>query len=90
MRFLRRILRGIVRRFGLLIRLLIGGFMVVMGSWFLLAPFTQQFYAQLDILADMPALWLIVPLGILQIAVGVGILRPLFSSSDENTKSSKN
>ncbi|MEL6309505.1 MAG: hypothetical protein AAFR81_14945 [Chloroflexota bacterium] len=83
MRFLRGIFRAIMRRFGMLVRLLVGGFMLLMGGWFLLAPFTQQFYAQLDILADMPALWLIVPLGILQIAVGVGILRPVFSSKDK-------
>lgn len=77
-----RLLGAILRRLGMLLRVLIGGFMLLMGAWFTLAPITQRFFANLDILAQMPALWLIVPLGILQITVGISILRPLFSNNE--------
>ena len=69
----------ITRRFMMLGRIVIGIFMILMGGWFVLAPITQQFLAKADILQQSPYLCLIVPLGLLQIAIGISILRPTFS-----------
>ena len=61
-------------------RVIVGIFMLLIGGWFVLAPITQQFFAKADMLQETPYLWLIVPAGLLQIAIGVSILRPVFKS----------
>lgn len=64
-----------------ILRLLTGLFMLAIGLWFLLAPITQQFFSKTEELQDAPFLWLIVPLGLLQIAIGMSILRGLHKPS---------
>lgn len=68
----------LARRFMIIGRIVVGIFMMLMGGWFVLAPITQQFLAKADTLQQSPYLWLIVPLGLLQIAIGISILRPIF------------
>ncbi|MGB7338524.1 MAG: hypothetical protein WBC91_06495 [Phototrophicaceae bacterium] len=79
-----RLIAFLMRRFVQVGRLLIGIFMIFIGLWFSLAPFTQQF-ATSDALQDAPYVWLIIPVGILQIAIGYTLLRPLWHTE---TKSS--
>ncbi len=59
-------------------KILIGIFMILMGGWFVMAPVTQQFFAKQEAMQDAPFLWLIVPVGIVQILIGASLLRPLF------------
>lgn len=74
----KRIGNFLARRLMTIGRILIGIFMILIGAWFILAPITQQFLTKADALAQSPYLWLIVPVGILQIAIGISILRPIF------------
>lgn len=67
----------LARRFMIIGRIVVGIFMMLMGGWFVLAPITQQFLAKVDTLQQSPYLCLIVPLGLLQIAIGISILRPI-------------
>ena len=60
------------------LRLGVGVFMMGMGVWFVLAPIVQQFAIKDEALRDYPFLLLIVPVGLVQISIGVGLLRPLF------------
>lgn len=86
MTFLRRIISNILkfftRRLMFILRLVVGIFMILIGVWFVLAPISQQFFEKQDALQDTPYLWLIVPVGIIQIVIGTGILRPLFHKND--------
>jgi|GEM_PF-5801349 len=86
MNFLRLIISNILkfftRRLMFILRLGVGIFMILIGVWFVLAPISQQFLAKQDALQDTPYLWLIVPVGIIQIVIGTGILRPLFHKND--------
>ncbi|MGJ3238781.1 MAG: hypothetical protein ACFE0Q_08760 [Anaerolineae bacterium] len=74
----RVIWRFLVGRFTVVLRVLVGVFMCLLGLWFVLAPITQQFFARSEALQASPFVWLIVPVGILQIAIGWSILRPLW------------
>lgn len=74
-----KIIAFIARRLLKIGKILIGIFMILMGGWFLLAPITQQFFSKQDALQDAPFLWLIVPVGIVQILIGFSMLRPFFS-----------
>ncbi|MEM9951665.1 MAG: hypothetical protein AAF846_08705 [Chloroflexota bacterium] len=59
-------------------RIVVGLFMIGLGLWFTFAPITQQFLMQTEALQQSPYLWLIVPVGLLQISIGYSLLRPLW------------
>lgn len=78
---LRKIASFLARRFMKVVRIIVGIFMILLGGWFVLAPITQQFFSKQDILQDAPYLWLIVPVGLVQILIGFSVLRPLFRNT---------
>lgn len=82
MNFLLGVLRRIVSFFGKsflkIAQIIIGVFMVLIGLWFVLAPVTHQFLTKQEALQDAPFLWLIIPVGIIQIFIGLSMLKPLF------------
>lgn len=75
---LRKLGSFLARRLMKIGKILIGVFMILMGGWFVMAPVTQQFFTKQEALQDAPFLWLIVPVGIVQILIGISLLRPLF------------
>lgn len=81
----RRVISFLTRRFVQVGRVIIGIFMILMGLWFSLAPVTQQFATQSDALQDAPYIWLIIPVGILQIGLGYTILRPLWHKKSQSS-----
>ena len=77
-KLLRRLFGFFGKRFLKIAQIVIGIFMVLIGLWFVLAPVTQQFLTKQDALQDTPFLWLIIPVGIIQILIGLSLLKPLF------------
>lgn len=78
MMLLRKLAGFFAGRFLKIAQVILGIFMVLMGSWFVLAPVTQQFLSKQEELQETPFLWLIIPVGIIQILIGLSMLRPLF------------
>lgn len=78
-RLLQRLFAFLTRRLMLILRIGIGIFMILIGGWFILAPITQQFLSVDTAVSDYPYLWLIVPVGIVQIIIGISLLKPLIN-----------
>ena len=58
-----------------ILRILIAIFMIMMGIWFAIAPIVQQFSVKDEALRNYPYLMLIVPVGLLQIGIGISLIQ---------------
>lgn len=65
------------------VRVLIAVFMIMMGIWFTIAPIVQQFNIKEEALRNYPYLVLIVPVGLLQIGIGISLIRSTVNKPQE-------